>query len=85
MDEQPNSPNVYSWLVNHYTRTKQYNKGIEILQKWLQVHPTDNQAQSQLAQLQSLAALEDSSKVEGDTGSNDSVKVTNGTPGSGRD
>ena len=85
MEEQPNSPNLYGWLVSHYTRTKQYDRGIETLKKWLQVHPTDKQAQKQLTQLQSLTNFEDSLKALGDTSDNDSTKIKNETPESGND
>ncbi|MFQ5752158.1 MAG: hypothetical protein ACE5HI_09195, partial [bacterium] len=63
LEQHPESPQSYGWLVSHYTRTNQWQKGIETLQKWLALHPTDKQAQNQLASLQSLVNLNDSLKT----------------------
>jgi tetratricopeptide (TPR) repeat protein len=77
LDQNPNFAQIYGWLVSYYSRTKQYDKGIEILQKWLAKHPTDKQAQQQLASLQSLIKLEDSLKVSDEKGSSNSEQNLN--------
>ncbi|MFQ5823407.1 MAG: protein O-mannosyl-transferase family [bacterium] len=80
LEEQPEFPQLYGWLVSHYTRTKQYNKGVEILQKWLAMYPTDKQAQQQLASLQSFIKLEDSLRVNKEKGGSGSNKITDEDP-----
>jgi len=37
-----------SFLINIYERTKQYEKGIEYLEGWLEKNPKDKQAKSKL-------------------------------------
>ncbi len=60
LEEQPEFAQSYSWLVNHYAQRGKYAKGVETLQKWLALHPTDKDALTQLSRLQSLAAMQDS-------------------------
>ncbi|MFQ5864084.1 MAG: protein O-mannosyl-transferase family [bacterium] len=72
LEESPEFSQIYGWLVNYYTRSEQYDKGVETLQKWLARHPTDKNAQQQLASLQSLIRLEDSLKVKNEKGSDSS-------------
>ncbi|RMF61077.1 MAG: DUF2723 domain-containing protein [Calditrichaeota bacterium] len=62
LKEQPDLRQGYMWLTTFYARRQEFQKGIETLQKWLALHPTDTQFQRQLEQLQTLAAAQDSTK-----------------------
>ncbi len=63
IDDAPQITQAYGWLVSHYSRTHQYKKSVEVLEKWLQRNPTDNEAKSELARMQSLSQLNDSLKT----------------------
>lgn len=63
MNEAPETNQVYGWLVGHYTRTQQYKKSTEVLEKWLQRYPADREAKAELARVQKLSQVEDSLKT----------------------
>jgi hypothetical protein len=66
--ENPRAGESYLWLGRFYARRQQYNRGIEILQRWLTRKPDDKPAQAQLKQLQTLAAAD--SVIKADTTKN---------------
>ncbi|MFQ5706991.1 MAG: protein O-mannosyl-transferase family [bacterium] len=67
-DEYPQTPQAYGWLIGNYIRSNEYQKGIDLLDEWLQLHPTDRQAKQQLAQLTRMLDRQDSSKVPNSAG-----------------
>ncbi len=53
--EYPGLANPYYWLANHYiVRDKNYQAGMDVLNKWLAKNPNDQRASSQLEQLRQL-------------------------------
>lgn len=68
LEDRPEQPSryIYGWLLGFYVENKQYDKGIELLQKWLDLNPDDIQAQKQLAEFQAFATLEDSLQTVND-------------------
>ncbi len=58
VDEHPDFMQAYAWLVGQYTKNKQYDKGVEILEKWLVQRPGDKNAETQMASLKRLAAAD---------------------------
>jgi len=60
LNSHPEEPRAFFWLVSYYNRTREYQKGVEVLEKWLESNPNDKSAQSQLKSLQALAAIQDS-------------------------
>jgi tetratricopeptide (TPR) repeat protein len=49
----PNNVQALSMLIDIFDRTKQYNKGIEYLNIWLEQHPQDPQAKVKLSYFES--------------------------------
>lgn len=54
LQENPNVTQAYGFLVNHYRRTRDYQKGIQTLEEWLKVDPNNTMAKSLLSQLQQM-------------------------------
>ena len=52
--KNPNEPRVNSELLRVYKLSKQYKKGIELLEQWLSTHPGDPVAQKELKSLQGM-------------------------------
>jgi hypothetical protein len=68
LKQSPQSSQPYGWLMSHYARTRQYGKSVDILQRWLNEHPTDKDAKARLEELQVLAHLQDSLKISNKSG-----------------
>jgi tetratricopeptide (TPR) repeat protein len=68
LKQSPQSSQPYGWLMSHYARTQQYDKSVDILQRWLNEHPTDKDAKARLEELQVLAHLQDSLKISNKSG-----------------
>ncbi|RMD97009.1 MAG: hypothetical protein D6814_10330, partial [Calditrichaeota bacterium] len=54
LKEEPTLAQAYGFLINQYRREKQYEKGVEVLQKWLAVDPNNSLAKSMMGQMESL-------------------------------
>ncbi len=67
LEENPNVNQAYGFLVNYYRRNKSYEKGIEILQKWLQVSPNNTMAQNLLDEFKRNLTQADSIAVQDST------------------
>lgn len=66
LKEHPDFQQAYSWLVSFYIQNQKYDKGIEVLEKWVSRKPDDPNAQRQLESLQRMVAdATDSSAQEG--------------------
>jgi len=50
--KKPDNVEAYVWLLDYYRSFKRYSDGIELMQKWLERHPNDKQAQSIIHNLQ---------------------------------
>ncbi len=57
MSESPEVAQSYSWLVGHYSQTKEYGKAVAVLEKWLARNPADTGAQKQLSELKAVQAM----------------------------
>lgn len=73
-ENNPTIADPHYWLAGHYIRTKQYQNGIDILNKWLSRNPNDKNATSQVKQLQEMAAQAQSDTTALDTTIVDSLK-----------
>lgn len=60
LEENPELPHGYGFLVGLYGQTNQHRKGIEILERWLQRNPNDREAKRQLESLKTLVSIQDS-------------------------
>ncbi len=56
--ENPNFVQGYSWLVSLYSQSKEYDKGIALMEEWLKKVPNDPNAMRQLSELKTLASLD---------------------------
>ena len=54
IEDEPDYMDAYYWLLSYYNQEKQYDKGIELLNGWMNDHPNDNVARAQLEQFQRL-------------------------------
>ncbi len=58
LEDDPSSVQSRSWLVGFYAEKKQYAKGAEILNDWLERQPNDKNARQQLSNLMALAKMD---------------------------
>ncbi len=58
IDNDPSYMNAYYWLISFYAQEKMYDKGIELLNKWLMNHPNDKIATQQLQQFKRMQKSE---------------------------
>ena len=63
--KKPDSVEAYVWLLDYYRSFKRYADGIELMQKWLERHPNDKQAQSIIRNLQRELAKTSKDSVVG--------------------
>jgi tetratricopeptide (TPR) repeat protein len=66
LEENPTYANAVYWLVNYYQRDKQYDKGLEVLDTWMNRNPSDKNAVALKSQLQQLVnkAMPDSVTID---------------------
>jgi len=55
IDDHPDFPQAYAWLVGQYSQKGQNAKSVELLEKWLALRPGDASAERQLASLRKMA------------------------------
>ena len=60
IEEDRNDVEAYSELLQVYSRSQQYRKGITLLESWLMHHPGDGQARRELERLKGRAESESS-------------------------
>ncbi|MCZ6818718.1 MAG: DUF2723 domain-containing protein [Calditrichaeota bacterium] len=78
MEKYPDFTQSRAWLASLYTQTREYEKGITELEKWLVKHPDDESAKQQIQQLKALASFDTSGrKIEA---APEADSTTNGTP-----
>ncbi|MBN2009236.1 DUF2723 domain-containing protein [candidate division KSB1 bacterium] len=73
IEKQPDFMDAYYWLLSFYNQEKKYDKGVELLTKWMQDHPDDNVARTQLEQFQRYLkskSKKDSTESKTDTSMN---------------
>ena len=68
IQKHPNSVEAYVWLLDYYRSFKRYTDGIELMQKWLQGHPNDRQAQDIIRNLRRQLAKTGTDSIMGSTG-----------------
>ena len=73
-DDYPTVADPYYWLASHYMRAKDYQSGINILNKWLARNPNDKNASSQIEQLKNLITKAQSDTTTLDSTVTDSVQ-----------
>jgi len=56
IQQNPNNVRAYSGLFHMYKISKQYNKGIQLLEDWMLHHPMDSTAKKELDIMKKLAA-----------------------------
>ncbi len=56
--EDPNSSQPQLWLVGYYAETRQYDKAIDLLEKWVEAKPNDQAARKRLQDLKALAKID---------------------------
>ena len=66
LNTNPGEQRAYFWLVSFYNRTRQYQKGVDVMEKYLAINPNDKNAKNQLQALKALAAIQDSTKGQAD-------------------
>jgi len=57
LDQYPDVPQSYSWLVSHYSKGQEYDKAVGVLEKWVARNPRDQGAQKQLSELRAVATI----------------------------
>ncbi len=73
-DDYPTHQELYYWLARHYVRANEYQKGIDILNKWLVRNPNDKNAISQIEQIQNLITSTKKDTATSDTTATDSLQ-----------
>jgi tetratricopeptide (TPR) repeat protein len=73
-DDYPNNADPYYWLASHYLRSKDYQNGIDVLNKWLARNPNDKNASSQIKQLQNMIVRSQQDSAALDTTVTDSLQ-----------
>jgi hypothetical protein len=68
LDEAPEATQVYGWLVAFYNRAGNFQKAAEVLEKWLQRNPTDQEAKTELTRLQNMVEKSDTTKSSEEPG-----------------
>ena len=58
IEDAPNYTQAYYWLLRFYSNSKQFDKGIKLLEDWLVRNPDDKTAKSQLEMFKQLASLD---------------------------
>ena len=71
--ENPTYANAVYWLANYYQRDKQYAKGMEVLDSWMNRNPSDKNAVALKNQLQQLMNKAVPDSVTSDSTTIDSV------------
>jgi len=56
LDKYPDDGQLYIMLVQYYSRERNYDKALNILDKWLTRHPNDAYAKEELERIKSIAA-----------------------------
>jgi len=64
LSKNPDNPTPYSVLSQLYSATKEYKKGIELLERWLSLHPMDKNATDKLNEFKEKLAEQNKSKKE---------------------
>ena len=73
MTRNPNDKNAVYWLVTHYRRNKQYDKGLEVLNSFMTRNPSDKNAVAMKNQLQQLMNIAKPDSTVLDSAKSDSV------------
>jgi outer membrane protein assembly factor BamD (BamD/ComL family) len=47
---------AYSWLVQVYISSKQYEKAIQLLEEWIMNHPNDPNAKEELEKIKEMVS-----------------------------
>lgn len=55
LEDNPDDGQIYVTLVQSYLKNKKYDRGVEILEKWIARHPNDENAQKELTRIKILA------------------------------
>jgi len=69
--DNPKVADPHYWLASYYSRSKEYQKGLDVLNQWLAQNPNDQNAISQIKQFQQLMAK----AQKQDTTTSDSTKI----------
>ena len=64
IDRNPKLSDAYAALLGFYQRTENYEKAVELMNKWLEQNPTDEMARQLLADFQSKLTAKDSVKTQ---------------------
>lgn len=73
-EEYPTLQDSYYWLARHYIRAKDYQSGVDILNKWLARNPNDKNASSQIEQIRKLITQTQKDTAISDTTVTDSLQ-----------
>jgi len=73
-EENPETREIYLWLASHYTRSRRFDDGIQVLEKWMNDHPEDLIVKKELTELQAFASANDSLNISNSSSDSSSAK-----------
>ncbi len=75
IERNPKLRDAYAALLGFYQRTENYEKAVELMNKYLEQYPTDEMARQLLSDFQSKLTPKDSVKTQDSVNTQDSVKT----------